>query len=58
MTEERECEHGPCRCPVPEGEKYCCKGCEERSEEVKAPAALDMQACNCGHPACLIGERD
>jgi len=42
-NEPRTCAHLPCRCVVPEGQKYCSQSCQDAgSEDVEI-------ACECGH---------
>jgi len=44
--EVRMCAHEPCRCSVPEHEKYCSDYCKAAgSEEVEI-------ACDCEHESC------
>jgi len=48
MTEPKICAHIPCRCVVPEDQKYCGEVCEDAG-------AGDVEiACECGHASCPL----
>jgi hypothetical protein len=43
------CAHPACRCPVPEGKKYCSQYCEDAGDEMEI-------SCDCEHPGCALAE--
>jgi hypothetical protein len=44
QSNQNECAHPSCTCPVPGGEKYCGPHCETAPETAVI--------CGCGHQAC------
>lgn len=57
MTDASTCAHHPCTCRVEQGQRYCGEHCKSAAADSSAAVALDMEACNCGHSDCLLGER-
>jgi hypothetical protein len=45
---QNKCEHIPCRCNVPPGQKYCGEPCKDAGKG-------DVEiACQCGHSSCPL----
>ena len=42
-NELKTCAHLPCRCLVPEGQKYCSQSCEDAGSKI-----VEIE-CDCGH---------